>query len=288
MADHGVVRIPERRPAERDDRPRRDSRGGHQQPCPALSVARLRPHHLKVVAARGGAGQPFDRVEGGELGARALGDGLGERRLDEGLRVDRRDPVGLDEVRDLRELGGRRLDVGGEARDRDLREPVALAEVAERGVARDEVLAGARREGRAELGVERAELVGERRGVLGVGRGVGRVGLAEPLADGGRDGRVALGVEPEVRVLGRGGVLRGGRSACRRRRGPPPRAGPRGRGWRRGRRRRRAGCPPGRPRCRRPAGSPSRRRPGPPRPPPRRPAGSARRRAARRRAWSGW
>ena len=232
---------------------------------------------------RGGAGQPFDRVEGGEPGARAPGDGLGERRLDEGLRVDRRDPVGLDEVRDLRELCGRRLDVGGEAGDRDLREPVALAEVAEGGVARDEVLAGARREGRAELGVERAELVGERRGVLGVGRRVGRVGLAEPLADGGRDGRVALGVEPEVRVLGRGGVRRGGGLALLRLgRGREVRGSPRGP------RRRRAGCPPGRRRCRRPAGTPSRRPPGPPRPPWRRPAGSARRRAARRRASSGW
>ena len=40
VADHGVVRIPERRPAEGDDR-LDGHRGGHQQPWPALSVARF-------------------------------------------------------------------------------------------------------------------------------------------------------------------------------------------------------------------------------------------------------
>ena len=40
VADHGDVRIPERRPAERDDRLDR-GRCGHQQPWPALSVARF-------------------------------------------------------------------------------------------------------------------------------------------------------------------------------------------------------------------------------------------------------
>ena len=121
VADHGVAPHTRTPPRGGETIGSDDTRRGHQQPRPGLERGEVRlasPQGSRWPAD--GAGQPFDRVEGGEPGARALGDGLGERRLDEGLRVDRRDPVGLDEVRDLRELAARRLDVGGEARDRDL------------------------------------------------------------------------------------------------------------------------------------------------------------------------
>ena len=79
---------------------------------------------------------------------------------------------------------------------------VAVGEVAEGGVARDELVAAAPGEARLELAVERAQVGDEGLGVRAVGRGVVRVGAREPLAEGGHDGQEPRGVEPEVRVLG--------------------------------------------------------------------------------------
>jgi hypothetical protein len=61
--------------------------------------------------AGGLAGQPLDRVEDRQLSPGASRDRVGERRLAEGLGVDGGDVVLLNEVRDLGELGGGRLDL---------------------------------------------------------------------------------------------------------------------------------------------------------------------------------
>ena len=111
--DDRAVAVAERRRAQLDERACRPT----SRALLALPQGReVAAHHLKVVLAGRGVGEPFDRVEHGGGRPGLAGDGLGEGRADQGLGVDRRDPVLRDVRGEVAQRRGVGLGVGVDAR----------------------------------------------------------------------------------------------------------------------------------------------------------------------------
>ena len=158
-----------------------------------LERREVRAHDGEVVLPGGDlvVGQALERVEHRRLDAGLARDRLRELRRDERLEEHGRRSRRLHEVDEVGDAASRRLGLGREPLERHLLEAVPRREVAERGVARDDLASLAARKPATELGVEPLELAGER---------VGRLRLPELDSDRTHHRGVANRVEPHVRV----------------------------------------------------------------------------------------
>ena len=217
----GEVDVREHRPAA--VRRRRRRRGARRLAAPERLAqgGEVRAHDREVVLAAGDLllGQALDRIRAprscAPVSRATVSASFGETSVSKKIVVA---PARLTSPTTCSRLPGRRLGLGRESGDRDLLQPVAVGEVAERGVAGDDLTTLAVGEAALELAVEPADPA--TRGRAPVARGLapcrssrrsrrsgpGRARRADPSASGSarRSSESCLKLRSTRGVLDRG------------------------------------------------------------------------------------